>query len=420
VLRLKAEGRGSKVAARWRSARVPVLLLIGAGVLFAAGSREFTTSYSSDVGLYEHYARAALASPVFHSLPREYPALALGVFVVPLALPLTYSVGFSLLAATAGFALVLSSDGLPGWPGWSRRACYYLLMGTVAVVFARYDVFPALAAVLAVEGARKGKWGRAWTWAVAGGMLKLFPFLLLPGFLIVERMQTGKWAYRRVVAACVPVALITVAQLLVAPASVLSPLRYQLRRGFELSSLQGSVTFLLDPMHVHWIGGFGSIEVVGRDHLAISVVVTGLMLLSLGVVWALAGRGQLSVVAVSLSVLSIAVLSEKSFAPQYLIWLAPFWAYWPMRRGWVAVALLTTLIYPLLYGEAADFGPSYYLPTAMAVVRNVVLLAVTVAWLLEQLQLHREMRYNVTSEDVRAGRIVGALSNAQRATLKKM
>ena len=210
MLRVKAAGRSSRVAARWRGARVPVLLLLVAGVLLAAGSSNFTRSYSSDVGLYEHYATAALASPVFHVLPREYPALALGVFVVPLAVPLTYSLGFALLAAGAGLVLVLSSDGLPLCPGWSRRTCYYLLMGTVTVVFARYDVFPALAAVLAVEGARKGNWGRAWTWAVAGGMLKLFPFLLLPGFLIVERSQTGKWALRRAVAACVPVTLITV------------------------------------------------------------------------------------------------------------------------------------------------------------------------------------------------------------------
>ena len=113
MLRLRAEGRYSKVAARWRSARVPVLLLMGAGLLFAAASPNFTRSYSSDVRLYEHYATAALASPVFHALPREYPALALGVFVAPLALPLTYSLRFALLAAAAGLTLVLSSDGTP-------------------------------------------------------------------------------------------------------------------------------------------------------------------------------------------------------------------------------------------------------------------------------------------------------------------
>ena len=173
-------------------------------------------------------------------------------------------------------------------------------------------------------------------------------------------------------------------------------------------------------MHVRWISGFGSIEVVGPDHVAISVVVSAVMLLSLLCVWALAGRGQLSVVAVSLAVLSIAVLSEKSFAPQYLIWLAPFWAYWPMRRGWAAVALLTTLIYPLLYGEAADFGPNFYLPTAVAVVRNIVLLAATAVWLLRQLQLHREMQYDAAPGDIRTERTIGALSGAQRATLENM
>ena len=144
------------------------------------------------------------------------------------------------------------------------------------------------------------------------------------------------------------------------------------------------------------------------------------MLLSLLGVWALAGRGQLSVVAVSLAVLSIAVLSEKSFAPQYLIWLAPFWAYWPMRRGWAAVALLTTLIYPLLYGEAADFGPSFYLPTAVAVVRNMVLLAATAIWLLRQLQLHRETQYDAAHGDIRTERALVALSGAQRSTLENI
>ena len=45
-------------------------------------------------------------------------------------------------------------------------------------------------------------------------------------------------------AACVPVTLVTAAQLAVSPGSVLSPLRYQFRRGFELSSLQGVCRFL--------------------------------------------------------------------------------------------------------------------------------------------------------------------------------
>jgi hypothetical protein len=130
--------------------------------------------------------------------------------------------------------------------------------------------------------------------------------------------------------------------------------------------------------------------VVGRGATAISVLTTVVTLVAMLAVWALARRGQLSVVAVSLAVLSLAVFSEKSFAPQYLVWLAPFWAYWPMRKGWVAAALLTTFVYPVLYVEAQAWGPGFYLPTATAAVRNVVLVVATALWFREQLQLRHE------------------------------
>ena len=297
-------GRFSRVRARSRSARGPIVLLVVVGVLFAAGSHKVTSSFSGDVSLYEHYARAALSSPLFHSMPVEYPAAALAIYLVPLTLPVPYALGFALLAAIAGIALVLSSDGLPQYPGWSRRTCYYLVIGTGAVVFARYDVFPALAALLAVESARREKWDRAWVWAVVGGLLKFFPFLLLPGFFLIERAQTGKWAFRRVGATCVGVAILTTAQYSVDPKSLLSPLMYQVHRGFELSSLQGSASFILDPLHAYWIGAYGSIEVVGRGAMVISALTMVVTVLAMSAVWVLARRGLLSVVAVSLAILS--------------------------------------------------------------------------------------------------------------------
>jgi hypothetical protein len=402
--------RLARVAARWRSARGMILILLAGGIIFAAGSHNLTAAYSPDLALYERYANAALISPLFHSLPKEYPAAAIALFLAPAALPLPYVLGFSLLAAAGVVALVLSSDGLPEYPGWSRRTCTYLLVGTVAVVFARYDVFPALAAALAVEGARRERWGRAWAWAVAGGLLKLFPFLLLPGFLIVERAQTGRWPLRRLWMVGVPATLLTLAQLARAPGSLLSSLSYQLHRGFELSSLQGSLAFLSDPLHARWVRGFGSVELVGPDHLVISLVVTVAGGAALLAIWALARQERLSVVAVSLGVLSVAVLAEKSFAPQYLIWLAPFWAYWPVRRGWILVALLTTLIYPVLYGEAHAFGPGFYWATTAALVRNAVLLVATLTWLLEQLFQVRRFERQATSQEAASGQVEQVLA----------
>ena len=250
------------------------MILVAAGMIFAAGVHRLTVAYSPDLALYERYAHAALRSPLFHALPKEYPAAATALFLAPLALPFPYAFGFAFLAAVGAVVLVLSSDGLAACPGWSRRTCLYLLVGSAAVVFARYDVFPVLAALLAVEAARREQWGRAWAWAVVGGFLKLFPFLLLPGFLIAERVQTGRWRVKKLWIACAPIALLTLGQLATAPRSLLNSFTYQLHRGFELSSLQGSVAFLLDPMHARWVTGFGSVELAGRDHLVISLVVT--------------------------------------------------------------------------------------------------------------------------------------------------
>ena len=108
-------------------------------------------------------------------------------------------------------------------------------------------------------------------------------------------------------------------------------------------------------------------------------------------------------VAVSLAVLSVVVLTEKSFAPQYLVWLAPLWAYWPLRRGWLAAALLTTLVFPVLYGEAHAFGPVFFWPTAVAAATNTVLVVATVSWLLGQLQA-RSCRQQAACENSGATR----------------
>ena len=103
-------------------------------------------------------------------------------------------------------------------------------------------------------------------WAVVGGLLRTFsPFLLLPGFFLIERAQTGKWAFRRVGATCVRSSIFTTAQYSVDPKSLLSPLMYQVHRGFELSSLQGSASFhAWNPLHAYWIGAYGSIIQVVR------------------------------------------------------------------------------------------------------------------------------------------------------------
>jgi hypothetical protein len=360
---------------------VPLLL----PVLVAVGM-DLAVVLPNDTPIYHRYANEALGSPLLHSLPKEYPALAVSIYVLPLLLPVKYVVGFAVVAVVATVALVLSSDGLLAHPGWSRRTTVYLLVGAGAVVFDRYDIFPALATFLAVDAARRDKWGWAWGWAVVGGMLKLFPFLLLPGFLLAEHARSGRWAFRRAAVACTPVALIVGAQSILSPGSVLSPFRYEFNRGFDLESVAGSLTLLADPFHVKWIFAYGSREITGSYHDLISALALVAMVGAIAVIWRFGAQGRLSVEATSLAVLSVAVLGDKAFSPQYLIWLAPLWAYWPLRRSWLAAAALTTLVFPVLYLEAGLLGPGFYFATGGAALRNVVLIVGTLCWAREQLR----------------------------------
>ena len=41
---------------RWRSAAGIILILVAAGMIFAAGVHKLTVAYSPDLALYEHYA----------------------------------------------------------------------------------------------------------------------------------------------------------------------------------------------------------------------------------------------------------------------------------------------------------------------------------------------------------------------------
>ncbi len=369
------------VEPRWKGIAILAPVLVALGM-------DFALSLQSDATIYHHYVNQALASPLLHILPKEYPAPALALYFVPLLLPLPYVAAFAVLAVGATMALLLSSDGLPAFPGWSRRAAIYFLLGAVAVLFSRYDVFPALATFLAVDSARRDRWGRAWAWTVVGGLLKIFPLVLIPGFLLAERARTGHWPVRRLVAACVPFAAVAAIQSVLAPGSALSPLLYEAKRGFEIESVAGDLTLLTDPFHVKWLFSYGSWEIVGNYQTVISLLVTAAMACGLIAIWRLAAHGRLSVEACSLAVVSAAVLGDKAFSPQYLIWLVPLWAYWPLRRGWAAAAALTTLVFPFLFIEAGLLGHGYYPAAAVSLVRNAVLIVATVKWLQEQLRTH--------------------------------
>ena len=313
---------------RSRAVKVLVPVLVAIGI-------DLALVLPSDAHFYLQFASAAFVSPLFHSLPKEYPAVSLAVYLVPLLIPLPYQLSFTLLVAVTTVALLLSSDGLDRFPGWSRRAAIYVLLGTASVEFSRYDIFPAFAAFLAVEAARKASWKRAWVWAVLGGVLKLFPFLLLPGFLLAEHARTGLWPMRRVVTTGMSLAALAGIQTLLSPQSLFSPFLYEAHRGFGLASTAGSLTLASDPFHARWLFAYEGWEIIGRYQTFISLFMIVVTISGLCIIWRVAQTGRASIEATSLAVVSVAIFGDKAFSPQYIIWIVPLWAYWPLRRGWL-------------------------------------------------------------------------------------
>lgn len=368
-----------------------------------------------DVVLYRAWAHQLLRGNLRRGLPPEYPALATILFLLPTLAPLPYHVGFAILTGAGTIGLALAARRLaPSGAQVSRKLALLFGLAAVWVLLRRYDVFPTLALVLAVGWAERRQYGRAWAAAAVGGALQIFPALALPVFFVSEWRTTGRLPWRRVVALVAAVTAAASLQTLVAPGTVLAPVRWQLARGFEYSSVPASLTMLSDPLHLAWREGYGTHELVGAHHALIAGVVGGAELVGLALVLVFVARRRLDVVEGTLAVLSVAVLADRSFGPQYLVWLAPLWAGVLSRRAQpsrrvtrvvLAAFALTTLTYPVGY-VAGVWTHVAVLDTAMALVRNAFLLAATLAWLVGRVGRVRRSGSGVALRDPSTGLVL--------------
>lgn len=371
--------------ARLGSARPPreggprgyrALIAVGAMALLLAAMIP-----AADVVLYRSYGAGFL----HHRLPAEYPALAGFVFLLPRLLPLPYAFGFALLMAAAFAGIVTVGRRQSDGADWVQRLVCYVALGTVGVMLARFDLLLGLAVLLAVERARQGRWTAAWAWVVVGALLKIFPLILLPGFLLIERRRTGRTPWARMGATTASVGALAGLQSLWAPGTLLHPLSYELHRGFEFSSVPGTITLLLSGAGTHYHFAFGNTQIYGPAPTVIGLTMAGCAVAALGALWWLTARGRMPVEAVSLAVLSVVVLTNKSLAPQYLLWLAPLWALWRLRPSWLLASALTTLVFPVVFLAARSVG-WLYADTVLAALRNAILLGGTTAWLVAGLR----------------------------------
>ena len=354
------------------------------GALIIAGLLSARGLYQIDVHYYHRYGELL----IHHGgLPVEYPALSALVFALPLALAIGYHTAFALEMVVVLVALALVGRHLVPERGWLGRFVVYVALGTGSVIFARYDLAPALASFVAVVCARRGRFGTAWVAAAIGAALKVFPVLLLPGFFIAEWRISGRPPWRRAALLAAVGGVLVGIQSALAPGTVLTPLSWEIHRGFEYSSLPGTLSLVLGAGHAHFGVAFRNVEVFGPAHAAIGVAVLVAELVAVALVWRAGWRERLGVAEVSVLVLSVAVLGGRSLAPQYLIWLAPLWALWPRHNALVLTAVLTTLTYPEAFLATSLLAHSTsVLPAAIfGALRNVAFVTGTLSFARQRL-----------------------------------
>ncbi len=322
-----------------------------------------------DVGEYHRYAVLAMTPPVFHHWPREYPALSQFIFLLPLLFPFSYRFSFGILTILA-LAVLLNIGMKRHGFSWGMKLIGYLSLGAVGLFSQRYDIFVSLFGFLAIDRALQRQWCWAWIFSVIGFLLKLFPAVFWPVFLIQEWRETRRFRWDRLALSLLTALVMIGFQVLTASHQAFTSFRYLLARPVEIGSLAASLTALV--AHPHLFGAFGSVNVRahGLAHL-IGDVLTALGIVGwLSVFWA-QWKGRMELVDAAIITLGILLLTTKVFSAQYLIWLAPLLALKKGNMGFVLAYALTSLGYPVGYAVPGLFKWVIYIFTA----RNLLLTA---------------------------------------------
>jgi hypothetical protein len=352
-----------------------------------------------------------------HMLPSEYPPLTVLLFSLPLLVPLPwYALAFVLmmtLMAGLVYWLLARSDARQAAPVF----LLYLLLGAVGLFQERFDLVPATCTLICVLSAQHGRWRMAYVALALGGLLKLYPLVMLPALWLAEQdawpvrttdtCEQRSWLIylqnraRRWHNCLLCIALILAVMgsfaLLNVQDALLSPLHYFLARPIQIESLAGSVIWFAShsgmPYTIDFT--FGSLNLESQLSLLISPLDTLLMLsASLYLFW-LQYHRRIDLLQAMVGLVCVLIATGKVFSPQYLIWLIPLLAYLQARGQtsrswmgcWAAISLLTTCIYIFYYSRLTDPRLDAHIVQTLGgffeliMLRNVLVLSATLVFL---------------------------------------
>lgn len=247
------------------------------------------------------------------------------------------------------------------------------------IMFARFDVFPTLFAVLVLLLVARPVWSGVA--AGVGVLVKVWPGLMLialprrklPAGIIATLVTfvagwwlVGQWA-----------------------TGAVSFLGEQGGRGLQVESV-GALPYVIGNAFTHdlnFVFRFGSMEIdmLGSREAGLVLTLLGLALIAGLALLRLLGRLESVPPAdVALAALLISIATSRVFSPQYTVWIAGVAAVLMLdprtklrRAVWLlgAMALITQVIYPWGYGSLMEGEP---FSVTLQVIRIALLLAATV------------------------------------------
>jgi hypothetical protein len=381
---------------------------------------------NGDVLEYQRYAMAFwFGHPPFRHLPLEYPPLTIVPFTLTILPPLPTPI--VLFAWWMGVLLIVAYFWMRLY-STSRRAATlvaYLLIGATSTVLARYDLFPALATLLALWACERGRFRLAYTLLAIGVLLKLYPAFLVP-LVAAEQWRAlrpstapdageedsparGPWCgtwlselarardrfarefaseHARTVgievARCASIIIVGFAVAAVlSPSGALSGFSYAGARPLQIESTPATVLWLASwfGLPAHAVYTFHSLNLVGRADAVLKPLSAFALAGGCLVVYWRQLTGRLHLGEAFIACLCVVLVTNKIFSPQYLIWVLPLVAYVAgLEVVWLVIGLLTTMIYPFLYFAVPHIRLVAFEPLFLpaVAVRNALLLYVTV------------------------------------------
>ena len=359
----------------------------------------------------------------------EYPTPVLWL----LKFPDLFSFGHRWAYVLAFFVSMFLLDALFTWKLWHDGgrlrgravafwAAFVPLVGITA--YLRFDIITAVVAGLALLELRRRRPGLAGALVGVGAAIKLWPALLWPALMggrdRAERSEnrwsstTGFWG------AGIALALLSLAW--AGWDRLVSPLAWQGERGLQIESVWATPAMLarMVDRYTYWIGvsEFNAWEISGPGtRLLLQAASASFAIGILGavaayVLWLRRGRQRLvEAAALMLLVIVVMIVTNKTFSPQYIIWLGgPLAAGWAMAGDepagtpqaqldehrlaevseWsLLVTLLTQLVYPIGYASLVGHRPGMVGATLVLTARNLALvwlLVVVVRWTWELLR----------------------------------